>query len=290
LGNETNSYTGITRVNGGVLSVSKMADYGTDSSIGKGTAGTAINFDNSAALVYTGSGDDTDRLIQGNRDGVILNNGTGALNFTATGNFNVQTSQSLFRGFTFGGTHGGTISGALQNNTGSAAALSVAKIGTGTWTLGGTNTYTGNTDVNAGTLRLQSGASTITQTLGALRNQSAEGTLNSNKSGAGNLTTTFSSYTRAAGATGNIVSTGGTNGSDNSLLRRLRFRRAQCDRWLRARLELCHDRRRYQHRGCGHGHRFETRQTRHDFVFWRWREPTLPESCRERDQLDQHFR
>jgi autotransporter-associated beta strand protein len=118
---------------------------------------------------------------------------------------------------TFGGTNGGTISGALQNNTGANFALTVAKIGSGTWTLGGTNTYTGNTDVNAGTLRLQSGATTITQTLGALRSQSADGTLISNKSGAGNLTTTFSSYTRSAGATGNIVSTGGTNGTDNSV-------------------------------------------------------------------------
>ena len=217
LGNETNSYTGPTRVQQGVLSVSKMADYGTDSSIGKGTAGAAIVFDNSAALVYTGSGDDTNRLIQGSRDGVILNNGTGALNFTATGNFNLQTTQSIGRGFIFGGTNGGTISGALQNNTGGAPALYVTKIGTGTWTLAGTNTYNGNTDINAGTLRLQSGASTITQTLGALRNQSADGILVSNKSGDGNLSTTFSSYVRAAGATGNIASTGGTNGTDNSV-------------------------------------------------------------------------
>jgi fibronectin-binding autotransporter adhesin len=217
LANEANSYTGATNVNGGVLSVSKMANYGTDSSIGKGTAGTAINFDSSGALLYTGGGDDTDRQVRTARDGVIINNGTGVLNFTTTGNFNQAVSQSLARGLTFGGTNGGTISGALQNNTGATPALSVAKIGTGTWTLGGNNTYTGNTDVNAGTLRLQSGATTITQTVGALRNQSADGTLTSNKSGAGDLTTTFSSYTRSAGATGNIVSTGGTNGTDNSV-------------------------------------------------------------------------
>jgi fibronectin-binding autotransporter adhesin len=217
LANETSSYTGSTTINGGVLSVSKMADYGIDSSIGKGTAGTAITFDSSGALLYTGSGDDTNRLVRTARDGTILNNGTGALNFTATGNFNLQVSQSLNRGLTFGGTNGGTISGAIQNNTGGAAALNLTKIGSGTWTLGGTNTYTGNTDVNAGTLRLQSGATTITQTLGALRSQLADGTLNSNKSGAGSITTTFSSYTRSAGATGNIVSTGGANGTDNSV-------------------------------------------------------------------------
>jgi fibronectin-binding autotransporter adhesin len=221
LANETSSYTGSTTIRGiagvGVLSVSKMADYGTDSSIGKGTAGAAIGFDD-AALVYTGSGDNTDRLVRTDRSGAIINNGTGALNFTTTGNFNQAVTQNgVNRSLTFGGTNGGTISGALQNNTGANFALTVAKIGSGTWTLGGTNTYTGNTDVNAGTLRLQSGATTITQTLGALRSQSAEGTLNSDKSGAGSITTTFSSYSRFAGATGNIVSTGGTNGTDNSV-------------------------------------------------------------------------
>jgi autotransporter-associated beta strand protein len=168
-------------------------------------------------LLYTGSGDDTDRLVRTNRDGTILNNGTGALNFTATGNFNLPVSQTIARGLTFGGTNGGTISGALQNNTNTAPALSVAKIGSGTWTLAGTNTYTGNTDVNAGTLRLQSGTTPITQTLGALRSRLADGTLISNKPGGGNLTTTFSSYSRSTGATGNIVSTGGTNGTDNSV-------------------------------------------------------------------------
>ena len=216
LANKTSSYTGSTSINGGVLSVSKMAAYGTESSIGKGAAGTAITFDD-GALVYTGSGDDTDRLVRTARSGTILNNGTGALNFTAAGNFNVPVSQTLARGLSFGGTNGGTISGALQNNTGGTPALSVAKIGIGTWTLGATNTYTGNTDVNAGTLRLQSGTTTITQTLGALRNQLADGTLNSDKSDTGSITTTFSSYTRSAGATGNIVSTGGTNGTDNSV-------------------------------------------------------------------------
>jgi fibronectin-binding autotransporter adhesin len=217
LANETSSYTGSTTIRGtggvGVLSVSKMADYGTDSSIGKGTAGAAIGFDD-AALVYTGSGDNTDRLVRTDRSGAIINNGTGALNFTATGNFNVTTTQTLLRGLTFGGTNGGTISGTIQNNSN---ALSVSKTGTGTWTLGGNNTYTGTTGVNAGTLRLQSGAASINQTLGGLANQVADGTLNSDKSGAGSIATTFSSYARSAGATGNIVSTGGTNGTDNSV-------------------------------------------------------------------------
>lgn len=215
--NTSNSYTGTTTLSGGTLSISKITDYGVDSPIGRGTAGTAISFSN-GALRYVGTGDDTNRLVQvSGGSGAILNNGSGALNFTASGNFNVQGSTTSARTLSLGGTNGGTISGAIQNNTGTGAALTLAKIGSGTWTLGATNTYSGATAVNAGTLRVQSGATTIAQTLGALASQVTDGTLNSDKSGAGSITTTFSSYTRSGGATGNIVSTGGTNGTDNSV-------------------------------------------------------------------------
>lgn len=216
MANASNSYTGSTSLNGGTLSISKLGNYGSVSAIGRGTAGVAIVF-NGGALSYTGSGDSTDRLIQLTANGSILNNGTDALNFTATGNFNVQASTNASRTLSLGGANGGTISGAIQNNSGTAPALNVAKVGTGTWTLGGINAYTGTTAVNAGTLRFQSSATTITQTLTGLASQVADGTLISDKSGAGSITTTFSSYTRSAGATGNLVSTGGTNGADNSL-------------------------------------------------------------------------
>jgi autotransporter-associated beta strand protein len=225
LANETSSYTGSTTINGGILSVSKMANYGTDSSIGKGTAGTAITFDNSGALVYTGSGDDTDRLVRTARDGTILNNGTGALNFTATGNFNVAVSQSIARTLTLGGTNGGTISGALQNNTGSAFALSLAKTGTGTWKLGGTNTNTGATRVSGGILQfgkvnsLYSGTST-SWTAANIRVASG-GTLAFSVGGTGeftssDVTTLFSNLANSTNATTNGMAAGSRFGFDTT--------------------------------------------------------------------------
>ena len=50
-----------------------------------------------------------------------------------------------------GTTTGNEISGVISNNSN---VVSVTKIGTGTWTLSGANTYTGNTTVSEGLLRL----------------------------------------------------------------------------------------------------------------------------------------
>jgi fibronectin-binding autotransporter adhesin len=46
------------------------------------------------------------------------------------------------------------VTGAITNGGGVGGTLSVNKAGTGTWTLSGTNTYTGGTTVNNGTLRV----------------------------------------------------------------------------------------------------------------------------------------
>ncbi len=225
-----NTYTGATAATAGTLSINTIADYGNDSAIGRGTAGTPIilgggnNGATTGTLVYTGGAQSSNRTIQvgsinqNNTGGArIINNGTGALTFTAatfTPTY-TQTNNNV-RNLTLGGTNGGTINGTIQNISGTMR-VGLIKVGSGTWALGGINTYTDNTDVHAGTLGLQSGATTVTQTLAALRFQVADGTLASNKTGAGDLSTTFTSVARAAGATGNFVSAGGTNGTDNSV-------------------------------------------------------------------------
>ena len=164
LGGSANTYTGATTISGGTLVVSKMADYGADSSIGRGTSGTSIAMGSAASLVYTGTGDDTNRSIDFTEAGFnaansvnILNNGTGALNFTAT-QFNTGSNNANNRYLTLGGTHGGTISGAIRDtgndSGGSNGYIQLIKNGTGTWTMAGSNDYIGSTDLNAGTLKL----------------------------------------------------------------------------------------------------------------------------------------
>ena len=173
--NTANTYTGTTTVSAGTLGFANGA---------LGSTGT-INASGGTLLWLAGNTQD----ISGR---LAMTTGT-------TSTFN---------------TNGNNV--AFANAIGSSTTGALTKTGLGTLTLGGSNTYTGNTDINAGTLQLQSAASTITQTLGALRNQGGEGTLVSNKSGLGDISTTFNgTYARAAGATGNIVSTGGTNGSTN---------------------------------------------------------------------------
>ncbi|MEO5914493.1 MAG: autotransporter-associated beta strand repeat-containing protein [Luteolibacter sp.] len=60
------------------------------------------------------------------------------------------TSRTLI----IGGTGGTTVSGAVGNNTVNTVASNLTKSDSGTLTLSGTNTYTGNTTVNAGNLVL----------------------------------------------------------------------------------------------------------------------------------------
>ena len=114
----------------------------------------------------------------------------------------------------------------------------LTKSGTGTLTLSGTNTYTGTTIVSGGTLQLGDGtsgslaataltfnggtfnykgvAAGSTQTLGILTFGSAEGTVQSTYGTSGTTTLGFASLAaRTAGATGNFVTTGGTNGTTN---------------------------------------------------------------------------
>jgi fibronectin-binding autotransporter adhesin len=170
LANEANSYTGKTSITG-TLSVSKMANYGDDSSIGKGTAGTAIGFNN-GNLNYTGTGASTDRSIEVNGGtATVLNNGAGALNFTGS-TYNSAISTTINRTVAFGGSNGGTISGTIQNNNGAGATINVTKTGSGTWILQGTSSYTSSTAVQEG--NLVAGTNSLSATNGAFGNAASD--------------------------------------------------------------------------------------------------------------------
>ncbi|MBD8051741.1 YDG domain-containing protein, partial [Limnohabitans radicicola] len=168
-----NTYTGVTKANGGVLSVATLANGGVASGIGQSTnASTNLSFDG-GTLQYTGSVDvSTDRLltIASVNGGAIDVSGTGKLTWvgSSTGSFPFQVvySASFATTLTLTGTGVGDFQLKLLNPTSSTASL--IKNGTGTWRLSAAGSaYTGTATVNAGVFQLFNGyglgsASTVT--------------------------------------------------------------------------------------------------------------------------------
>ncbi|MEY3896072.1 MAG: hypothetical protein RLZZ214_1592 [Verrucomicrobiota bacterium] len=167
----TNStWTAATNIQNGVVSVVTLNNVGTPnatSSLGRPT--TAItgtiglgSTTTTGILKVVGTGETTDRIINlagTTGGGTIDQSGTGLLlftnNFTATGG----GSKSLTLSGSTAGT--GEISGGIVDNSGTNKT-SLAKSGTGTWELSGTNTYTGTTSVNEGKLVINGNSSTAT--------------------------------------------------------------------------------------------------------------------------------
>lgn len=142
LGN--NDFTGNILFNvAGTISCTNINNKGVSGNLGKGTS---IIFRDAAGgrLLYTGTGETTDRILDMRNSGVVEMAGTGNLNFSGTAYVNGARTLTL-QGSTAGT---GEISGALTN------ALSILKQGTGTWTLSADNSFNGTTAVNGGTLAL----------------------------------------------------------------------------------------------------------------------------------------
>lgn len=142
-GASANTYSGATTVNAGVLQIGKAGALGNTST------GTTVN--NGGTLALGGSGttfaaegltiSGTGSAGQGALANVAGNNtwtGSVALAGSGTNSIGVDGSTNL--------TVAGVVSGAAGNN--------LVKSGTGTLTLSGTNTFTGSTTINAGTLSI----------------------------------------------------------------------------------------------------------------------------------------
>ena len=161
------SYTGTTSVNSNLathygLTVSKLANGGSNSSIGASGSAASNLLLKGAFLKYVGTGDSTDRLftINGAAAGDIAAldaSGTGAINFTSTGAIAYGTANQT-RTLTLQGTNTSynTFAPILNNN--GSGVVSLTKNDAGTWVLTGANTYTGNTTISAGTLVFQNTA------------------------------------------------------------------------------------------------------------------------------------
>jgi fibronectin-binding autotransporter adhesin len=149
-----NTYTGVTTISGGILSVSSLANGGNSSNIGAATAAAANLVLDGGVLQYTGATTATNRLFTLTPNGGTLDSGgTGGLTFAGPGA--VAFTGSGARTLTLTGT-GNT--GFLSLDVGNAGASSVGltKSGSNSWFLTGTNTYSGSTAVQSGTLVINS--------------------------------------------------------------------------------------------------------------------------------------
>ena len=239
-----NTFTGGMNINAGTVSVSTIGNSGSSSNLGSNGTINIGNGGSTGTLLYTGSGETTDKVIRlnGSTGGAIIDqSGTGLLKFTS--NFtSANSSKTLtLQGSTAGS---GEIAAAIPD-AGGSGTLSVVKEGSGTWTFSGAsaNTYAGTTTVNGGTLILSKtagvnaiaagglvigdGAGTDTVRLNA-NNQIADASavtvnssgvfdLNGNSDTIGTLTMTGGSVTTGVGTltlggnvTGNAASTPAT--------------------------------------------------------------------------------
>ena len=157
LASGSSGYTGNTTISGGTLAVTTLANGGSSSAIGASanTASTLL-LGNGTTLEYTGTGHSTDRLftVNGSAAGhsATLNaSGTGAANFTNSGNLAWGTTNQT-RTLKLGGTStaDNTLSALIGNN--GTGAVSLTKQDAGKWIITGANTYTGETTINGGSL------------------------------------------------------------------------------------------------------------------------------------------
>jgi len=155
-----NSYTGITTLTRGAIYFDSVTVAGGgNSSFGNATLANSTFATGSTgvfelSMIYTGSGHTTDRAINlGNAMGVNLTAaGTGALLWDG----NIGTSFASIHSISLAGfsTAENRFGGVLSNSTNAGQASSLTKGGSSTWNVTGTNTYTGNTNVGEGLLRL----------------------------------------------------------------------------------------------------------------------------------------
>ena len=161
----TNNYTGVTALNGGVVSIATVTNGGFASPLGAAPSAAANLTFNSGKLQYTGATASTDR-------GATLNAGGGAVEVTSA-------ATTLL------------VSGAIVGSSGG----SLTKSGNGTLVLSGANAFDGSTAINGGILQVGNGGATGKLGGGTITDNSAlvvlrtgSLALTNNIGGTGNLT------------------------------------------------------------------------------------------------------
>jgi len=165
----SNTYTGATVLNAGVLSVSSIKDgaefysgtYGAGGSAASGIGASTSSYRNlvlnGGTLLYTGTATSSNRdFTIGANGGTLDASGSGALNMTGSQIF--LSGSNTARSLTLAGSNTGTntLTGALADN--GTGQTSLVKTGNGQWVLTAANTYSGTTTVSAGTLLISNTA------------------------------------------------------------------------------------------------------------------------------------
>jgi len=148
----TRSDSGGITIRDGNLRITDIANGGQNSSIGSSSAAAASLVLSGGRLLYAGPQASTDRLFTMTASAMIDSSGSGPLTFSNTGS--IAHVGTTARTLTLSGYAPGEnrISSVITNA--GTTAVSVTKQGTASWTLSGTNTHTGATRNNGGTLIL----------------------------------------------------------------------------------------------------------------------------------------
>jgi len=218
-----NTYTGSTYIASGILSVSSIGNWNAVST--PGTLGAQTTQANGqvqigiaglqGTLVYTGTGETTNRQINllGTTGGAVVDqSGTGLLKFTAdlaaTG---VGNKTLTLQGST---AAAGEFAGAIIDS-GTANTTSLAKAGTGTWTLSGNNTYSGSTTVSGGVLNFNNttslGSGAVIFSANATLQAGASGTIANSVTVNPSATGAFDTQANAVTLTGPVTGSGTLN-------------------------------------------------------------------------------
>lgn len=154
---------------GSIMADSGITEFTSTAAIGTGDAASFIRIGQanlSGTLRYSGAGDAVvNREISlGNGanaahtgNATIESTGLGKVVFTnATFNLDATQNVSVTRTLTLAGTStaDNEIQGIIANNAGGAGVVAITKNGSGRWILSGANTYSGDTTVSEGHLRL----------------------------------------------------------------------------------------------------------------------------------------
>jgi autotransporter-associated beta strand protein len=145
-----NTYTGVTMVNAGILSVSTLANGGSASDIGAASSVASNIVLNGGTLQYIGADGSVDRLFSvGTGGGTIDGSGSGPLTLVNSGTVGLNGSGS--HSLTLRGTSSNTLTANIVDGSGQTA---LTKNDSGDWVLLGNNTYSGGTAINGGVVEV----------------------------------------------------------------------------------------------------------------------------------------